>query len=78
MSETWSKPSGLSVGDPAEILSPRRHDDIWRLQEPLDFPNYVFGRDRPGPGDTIMPEVMPRYCKVLGRHTKDRRIGGTD
>ena len=36
----------VAVGDPAQILPPDRHDDIWALQAPLDFPGFVYGIDR--------------------------------
>ena len=62
----------IAVGDPAEILPPERHEDIWALQKPLDFPGTVFGVARPRPGETFMPEVMPRYARVLARHKNDK------
>jgi carbonic anhydrase/acetyltransferase-like protein (isoleucine patch superfamily) len=62
----------IAVGDPAEILPPDRHARIWSIQKPLDFPRTVFGVDRPGPGETFMPEVMPRYAKALARHKDDK------
>ncbi len=64
----------IAVGDPAEILPPERHEDIWAIQKPLDFPGTVFGVTRPGPGETLMPEVMPRYARALARHKNDKAI----
>ncbi|MEL6728027.1 MAG: gamma carbonic anhydrase family protein [Pseudomonadota bacterium] len=62
----------IAVGDPARILSPDQHDEIWAIQKPLDFPGYVFGVDRPSPGATIMPHIMPRYARALvKRHQQD-------
>ena len=40
----------VAVGDPAEVLSPDRHDEIWAIQERLDFPGTVFGVERPAEG----------------------------
>ncbi len=65
----------IAVGDPAEILPPNRHEEIWAIQERLDFPRVVFGVERPPPGGTLMPEVMPRYARALGRHKEDSEIG---
>lgn len=62
----------IAVGDPAEILPPDQHDRIWSIQEPLNFPKVVFGVARPPPGETFMPEVMPRYAKALMRHKQDK------
>jgi carbonic anhydrase/acetyltransferase-like protein (isoleucine patch superfamily) len=65
----------IAVGDPARILPPDRHDEIWAVQKPLDFPGYVFGVDRPRDGQSIMPDVMPRYAAFLARaHGADRQI----
>jgi carbonic anhydrase/acetyltransferase-like protein (isoleucine patch superfamily) len=72
----------IAVGDPAEILPPDQHERIWAIQKPLDFPRFVFGVDRPPPGGSIMPTVMPRYAKALQRHKRDRPLaalpGGGD
>lgn len=64
----------IAVGDPAEILPPHEHARIWQIQKALDFPKTVFGVERPAAGKTLMPEVMPRYAKALGRHRDDRPI----
>jgi carbonic anhydrase/acetyltransferase-like protein (isoleucine patch superfamily) len=62
----------VAVGDPAAILPPERHEEIWAIQKPLDFPKFVFGVDRPPPGGSIMPEIMPRYAAALARHRHDK------
>ena len=64
----------VAVGDPAEVLSPDRHREIWAIQEKLDFPGTVFGLERPAPGETILPEVSRRYAELFGRHRDDRII----
>lgn len=62
----------IAVGDPAQIFPPERHDDIWAVQKPLDFPGYIFGVPRPADGETMMPQVMPRYARALNkRHDND-------
>jgi carbonic anhydrase/acetyltransferase-like protein (isoleucine patch superfamily) len=67
----------IAIGDPARILSPDRHDEIWAIQKELDFPKYVFGVDRPPPGQSMMPEIMPRYAAALRRwHEDDRASEG--
>jgi len=66
----------IAVGDPAHILPPERHEEIWAIQQGLDFPKYVFGVDRPPPGGTIMPLIMPRYARALKAwHEEDREVG---
>jgi carbonic anhydrase/acetyltransferase-like protein (isoleucine patch superfamily) len=64
----------IAVGDPAEILPPDRHEHIWSIQKPLDFPKTVFGVDRPRPGETFMPAVMPRYARKLAGHKNDKPL----
>ncbi len=64
----------VAVGDPAEILSPDKHERIWAIQQPLDFPRTVWGLDRPPPGETIMPELTRRYAAALRRHVGDGLI----
>lgn len=65
----------VAIGDPAQILSSDRHDDIWRIQKPLDFSKTVFGVDRPPEGETIMPQIMTRYARALARHRDDEQVG---
>ncbi|MEZ2128694.1 MULTISPECIES: gamma carbonic anhydrase family protein [unclassified Sinorhizobium] len=63
----------IAVGDPAIIRPPSAHDEIWEVQQRLDFPGYVFGAKRPSKGETFMPHVMPRYASALRRwHSEDQ------
>ncbi|WP_298960836.1 hypothetical protein [uncultured Methylobacterium sp.] len=56
----------IAVGDPARILSPDRHEEIWAIQKPLDFPGFVYGFDRATPA--LMREVTVRLSGTLGPH----------
>jgi carbonic anhydrase/acetyltransferase-like protein (isoleucine patch superfamily) len=58
----------IAVGDPAEILPPERHDQIWPIQKSMDFRGTVWGVDR----SVSYPEIMHRYCAALRRHAGDR------
>lgn len=67
----------IAVGDPAQIFPPDKHNDIWAVQKPLDFPGYVFGAERPPEGKTTMPRVLPRYARALNeRHKGDGDCAG--
>ena len=44
----------VAVGDPAQILPPDRHDDIWAIQRELDFPGTVYGIPRGTDATTMM------------------------
>jgi len=62
----------VAVGDPAQVLPPDRHEDIWNAQQELDFPGYVFGLDRETPD--LMVQLTERYGRSLARHAQDRRL----
>jgi len=60
----------VAVGDPARILSPDKHDEIWAVQKPLNFPEWVYGFERNTPD--LMVKVTTRLSEVLGAHAGDR------
>ncbi len=62
----------VAVGEPAQMLSPDRHDEIWALQKDLDFPGFVFGLDRATPD--LMIQLTERYGAALARHADDIRV----
>ena len=64
--------SWVAVGDPVSILSPDKHDEIWEIQQDLDFPGYVFGLDRSTPD--LMVQLTERYARHLARHADDRPL----
>ncbi|GAA3384792.1 gamma carbonic anhydrase family protein [Cryptosporangium minutisporangium] len=66
----------VAVGDPARILPPDRHEEIWEVQRDLDFPGYVFGVDRDAPA--AMVRMMERYARTLGHHRGDSIIREPD
>ncbi len=62
----------VAVGDPVQVLSPDRHDEIAAAQRELDFPGYVFGVDRDTPD--VMVQLTERYGRSLARHAGDREV----
>jgi carbonic anhydrase/acetyltransferase-like protein (isoleucine patch superfamily) len=58
----------VAVGDPAQLLPPERHEDIWAIQRELDFPGTVYGVDR----DVPMRELMRRQSEYYGAHRDDK------
>ena len=64
----------IAVGDPARVLPPDQHDEIWALQKPLDFPQWVYGVDRGAPD--MMVTVTERLSRRLGAHSDDTIVGG--
>ncbi|MFD1911082.1 gamma carbonic anhydrase family protein [Halodurantibacterium flavum] len=63
----------VAVGDPARILPADQHDAIWAVQEPLNFPEWVYGYDRDAPD--LMRKVTRRLSESLGSHLGDTVIG---
>lgn len=62
----------VAVGDPAQVLPPERHEEIWAVQRDLDFPGTVFGVSRETPG--LAAEATRRYARAFGRHRGDRAL----
>jgi carbonic anhydrase/acetyltransferase-like protein (isoleucine patch superfamily) len=60
----------VAVGDPAEILPPVQHDDIWAIQKDLGFTKTVYGV---GP-DTSARSLMERQAQWYGEHRNDRPV----
>lgn len=52
----------IAVGDPARLFPPDRHDEIWAVQETLDFPMTLYGVPR----GTSMREIMRRQSAAYG------------
>ena len=64
----------VAVGDPVQILSPDRHEEIWAAQRELDFPGYVFGLDRDTPD--LMVQLTERYGRGLAARRRPRSTDG--
>lgn len=60
----------VAVGNPATILSPDRHEEIWAIQRDLDFPGTVYGVDR----DVSMRELMRGQSEYYGAHRDDEPV----
>jgi carbonic anhydrase/acetyltransferase-like protein (isoleucine patch superfamily) len=57
----------VAVGNPAQLFSPDRHDEIWEIQRTLDFVGSVYGV---APG-TPMSEIMKQQSEWFGEHRSD-------
>jgi len=51
----------IAAGDPARLFSPDQHDELWAVQEPLDFPGTVYGVPR----GTSMRAIMRRQSQAF-------------
>lgn len=61
----------IAVGDPAQLFSPDRHDELWPIQQQMDFPGTTFGLER---GEATMERVTGLYAQRFGRHRDDRLL----
>ncbi len=57
----------VAVGDPAQLFSPDRHDELWAVQRELDFPGTVYGLPRGTPAGELMAAQSAWY----GAHRDD-------
>ncbi len=62
----------VAVGNPARIMPPWEHDEIWRIQQALDFPGTVYGLPR----DASARERMERQTEWFAAHRADRILDG--
>ncbi len=60
----------IAVGDPACIFPPGQHEQIWAIQESLDFPGTVYRIAR----DTSATERMRRQAAWYASHLDDRQL----
>jgi hypothetical protein len=52
----------IAAGRPAQLFPPNQHDDLWAVQEGLDFPGTMYGVSR----GTSMREIMRRQSAAHG------------
>ena len=62
----------VAVGNPARIIAPWDHDEIWRIQKALDFPRTVYGLPR----EATARERMEKQSEWFGAHRDDRVVEG--
>lgn len=60
----------IAVGNPATVYSPDEHDEIWAIQQSLDFPETVYGVAR----GTSPTELMSRQTAWFAAHARDRPL----
>ena len=60
----------IAAGDPAQLFSPDRHEELWQIQRDLDFPGTVYGVPR----GTSMRDIMARQSAYFGEHASDRPV----
>ena len=61
----------VAVGNPAQLFPPDQHEQIWGIQESLDFPGTVYGVSRA----TSATDRMSRQARWFAAHRNDRIVG---
>lgn len=59
----------VAVGSPAQYFPASEHAKIWELQQPLDFPQTVYGLSR---ADASMIAITRTMSTMLGAHIDDQ------
>jgi gamma-carbonic anhydrase len=68
----------VAVGDPARIFPPGQHEQIWAIQESLDFPGTVYGVARDTPGTERMSRQAAWYGSTsAAASSKDGEMTGS-
>ena len=62
----------VAVGDPCQILSPDRRDEIWTILRPLNFPQTVYGLSR----ETPAADLMASQSAWFAAHKQDSLCQG--
>ncbi|GAA2836175.1 gamma carbonic anhydrase family protein [Kribbella solani] len=60
----------IAAGNPAQLFSPDRHEELWQIQRELDFPGTVYG----APRGTSQRDVMATQSAFYGAHHNDRVV----
>ncbi|MBA0087055.1 MAG: gamma carbonic anhydrase family protein [Acidobacteria bacterium Pan2503] len=63
----------IAAGDPAQILPPDRHKEIWEIVKPLNFPQWVYGFERCTPD--LMVHITHSLSQLLAAHSKYTALG---
>lgn len=62
----------IAIGNPVKLLPFEKHDEIWSIQKPLNFPKYVYGIDRELEAENTMHKVIKMMTNTLKTHTDDK------
>jgi carbonic anhydrase/acetyltransferase-like protein (isoleucine patch superfamily) len=68
----------VAVGDPARILPPEAHNEIWATLRPLNFPALAYGLERRADDSVDMREVTRRVTSGLASHRNDRMLSDAE
>ena len=62
----------IALGNPVQMYPPDKHDEIWAVQRPLNFPAFVYGVERESEGQNMtMQNITDIMTRRLGSHLED-------
>lgn len=61
----------IAVGDPAKVLPPEKHDEIWEIQQGLHFPKVAYGLSR---DEASVAAITERMAERLDSHRGDSAV----
>jgi len=61
----------IAVGNPMKLFSPDKHNEIWEIQKPLNFPEFVYGLARKENAESMMPDICKVMYDRLSEHKMD-------
>lgn len=62
----------VAVGGPAQMFPASEHDEIWKVQEPLNFPLTVYGFER---DEASITKITDRLSQALTSHLAYKQHG---
>lgn len=64
----------IAAGNPMQLFTPDQHEELWKVQKPLNFPKTVYGIERPSGNNSIMPDICEVMVEKLGGHLEEEII----
>lgn len=68
----------IAVGNPARFFPPDKHEQIWKIQDPLNFPGLVYGVKRQQNQGVSMKDICTIMSQRLKNHLKDTVVNSIE
>jgi len=64
----------VAVGEPMKMFSPEKHEEIWSVQEKMNFPELVYNISERGILSNLNEQLCTTMSKRLKEHKNDKII----
>ena len=64
----------IAVGDPMQVFSPDRHDEIWEIQRTLAFNKHVYGISAEQDSARMLVQLCRVMSERLAAHSSDKIV----